>query len=246
MKLVHISDSHISHLHPEREKNLEACVSSINSSQPAADVVIHTGDIVHDGRPDEYITAHRLLNKLNAPYFVMGGNRDRRETLINEFADGQYIKSNNTYIQYAVEQFDVRLIVIDTMSDHSNKGRICHARMAHLASMLNENPTKPTAVFMHHTPFRVGAIPDPEQFEDWDDVHKLRDLLDQHQQITGIYCGHIHRSIEGMLGRHPVHAISCMASDLRKGEMSPEERAAPMLKFHEFNTTALSENSQKQ
>ena len=100
--------------------------------------------------------------------------------------------------------------------------------------MLEAEPAKPTTVFMHHPPFEVRAIPDPFQFEDWQEVTKLRALLSSHQQIGGICCGHIHRSIDGRLGDLNVSAISCMATDLRKGELTAEERQMPILRFHEL------------
>lgn len=234
MRIVHISDSHISLDHPQRTTDLRACIDAINSAAEQPDVVMHTGDITHNGVAEEYTIAKQLLDKLKAPYFVMPGNKDKRPALIDAFADGQTINQGDEFIQYAVDRFPVRLIVLDTLSDDSNKGLMGDVRFNHLSSMLAAEPLKPTAVFMHHTPFEVAAIPDPFQFEDWQDVDKLRDLLSEHRQITGIYCGHIHRSIEGKLGALNVSAIACMAADLRKGELTAEQRQMPMLRFYQL------------
>ena len=42
------------------------------------DVVIHGGDIAHDGKLEEYRAAHDILKTLEAPLFVMPGNKDKR------------------------------------------------------------------------------------------------------------------------------------------------------------------------
>ncbi len=234
MRIVHISDSHISLDHPQRTADLRACIDVINSATEQPDVVMHTGDITHNGVAAEYTIAKQQLDELKAPYFVMPGNKDKRPSLIDAFADGQTICQGDEFIQYAVDRFPVRLIVLDTLSDDSNKGLLGDARFEHLSAMLAAEPLKPTAVFMHHTPFEVAAIPDPFQFENWQEVDKLRDLLSEHHQISGIYCGHIHRSIEGKLGELNVSAISCMATDLRKGELTAEQRQMPILRFYQL------------
>lgn len=237
MRIAHISDSHLSDAHPQRANNLDACIEVINADAHTPDAVIHTGDVSQDGLPQEYLAAKTLLNKLKAPYFVMPGNRDKRKELINAFADDKYIDKNDEYIQYCVDEFPVRMIILDTLSESTNKGQFDEKRRSHLEHMLETNGSKPTAIFMHHTPFRVDAIPDPLQFANWDDVDLLAKVLDQHDQVVGIYCGHIHRSINGVLGKHAVQAISCMASDLRKGQMSDAERRRPMLQFHQLAST---------
>jgi len=221
--------------HPQRTADLQACIDAINASDKQPDAVMHTGDITHNGVAEEYNIAKQQLDALKAPYFVMPGNKDKRPALIDAFADGQSIKQGDDFIQYAVERFAVRLVVLDTLSVNSNKGLLGDARFKQIKAMLEAEPLKPTAVFMHHTPFEVGAIPDPFQFEDWQEVTKLRALLNSHQQISGIFCGHIHRSIDGRLGDLNVSAISCMATDLRKGELTDEERQMPILRFHELN-----------
>jgi len=232
MRIVHISDSHISAEHPQRTADLQACIDVINAEPHAPDAVIHTGDITHNATADEYNTAKQALNKLKVPYFVIPGNKDKRPALIDAFADGRTINKGDRYIQYAVDQFDVRLLMLDTLSDNSNKGYLGDARFKQIKALLEAEPKKPTAVFMHHTPFKVDAIPDPFQYEQWDEVAALQALFSAHPQITGLYCGHIHRSIDGSLGDLPVSAISCMASDLRKGELTEEQKTMPILKFH--------------
>lgn len=236
MQIAHISDSHISEAHPHRINDLKACVDSINSLADLSDIVIHTGDVAHDALAQEYKSAKEQLDQLKSPYFVMPGNRDKRNELVNAFAQDQRLFQNNGYVQYCIEDYPIQLIILDTLSNNTNKGELDSSRLDHLQQLLELNSAKPTAIFMHHTPFRVDAIPDPLQFANWSEVDALANILDQQDQICGIYCGHIHRSIKGELGRHSVSAISCMATDLRKGELTDAQRRAPMLHIHNFST----------
>ncbi|MGI9502218.1 MAG: metallophosphoesterase family protein, partial [Geminicoccaceae bacterium] len=76
MRIIQLSDSHISCDKPARAAELEVCISYINAMPQQPDVVVHTGDVAHDGLVEEYQIAKRLLDELSAPFFVMAGNRD--------------------------------------------------------------------------------------------------------------------------------------------------------------------------
>ncbi|MGI9388174.1 MAG: metallophosphoesterase, partial [Methyloligellaceae bacterium] len=92
MRIIQLSDSHLSNDKPSRAVELEACIAYIKSLQPQPDAIVHTGDIAHDGDVEEYETARRLLDRLTVPYFVLAGNRDNRSNLIKVFADGTHIR----------------------------------------------------------------------------------------------------------------------------------------------------------
>jgi len=84
--------------------------------------------------------------------------------------------------------------------ENTSKGELCSTRLNHLKAMLAKDTSKPALIFMHHSPFVVEEIPDPCQF------HQL----------------------EGTIGCLPVHVLSCMATDLRKGKLSEEDKTRPM------------------
>lgn len=230
MKIVQISDSHISVDHPERTADLQVCIDHINALPEPPDLVIHTGDITHNGLTAEYQIAKQRLGQLAAPYCVLTGNRDNRSELIKAFADNETISADDRFVQYSIEHFDTRLLILDTLCETSNKGGLCSDRLSHLEHMLSAEPDRSTLIFLHHSPFEVPPIPDPFQFEDWRDVEELQALLTRFPKVYGLYCGHIHRNVDGNIGTLPVSAITCMARDLRKGEMTDEERNRPMYK----------------
>lgn len=231
LKIVQISDTHLSVDVPQRLQDLENCVRVINELDVQPNLVVHTGDITHDALAQEYHSARQLLDQLRAPYFVMPGNRDKRELLLKEFNDERYQLPNQGWVQYSIEDYPVRLIMVDTVSIKTNKGELCDARLNHLEQMLSADTTKPVALFLHHPPYEAVGIPDPYQYADWLDVEKLAKLLSRYKNICGVYCGHVHRHIDGSIAGINASAITCLAGDLRKGYVSDVERELPAYKI---------------
>ena len=235
MRIVQISDSHISVKNPARTDDLVNGIKAINALSPAVDLVVHTGDIVHDGLHQEYVTAKEVLDKLLVPYRVLAGNRDNRQNLMETFSKHTEVDQGAEYVQYSVENYPARLLMLDTVHTAS-KGAMCASRLAHAQQMLSADNSKPVIVFMHHNPFEATEIPDPFQFEDWSDVDKLLEIFASSAQLQSVYCGHIHRNVDAVVGNHlPASAISCMASDLRKGQLSEYDRTRPMFKVIEVS-----------
>lgn len=234
MQIVQISDTHISRDHPARASELAACIRFINRMDPAPDIVVHTGDVAHDGLAEEYDIARRLLDGLDAPYFVIPGNRDNRQELTKAFADGRHIRSGMEFIQYPVERPDARLIFIDTVSHAGNKGNLCAARLAHVETMLSADASRPSLLFLHHPPFEVGIIPDPFQYENWAAVEAFEALLARHRQVRGVICGHVHRNVQASIGSVRASTVSCVAPDLRKGKASGSNHELAIFSSRDF------------
>ncbi len=246
MRIIQITDSHISIDAPQRTADLQSCVQYVNNVRPSADLVIHTGDVVHAGLREEYETAKGLLDTLNAPYIVLAGNKDDRRQLSAVFPDNSTLqkktekhstvaRGQGEFIQFSLEQFAFRLIVLDTVG-HSSKGEFCDKRLQHLDTMLSADVERPALVFMHHAPVEIREIPDPFQFDDWSQVDALGATFSKYANIQTIYCGHIHRNINSQIGELPVSVLSCTACDLRKGQLSDDDKQRPMLNIIDLPT----------
>ena len=230
MRIIQISDSHISHDFPQRSTDLGICVEHINKEKIQPDLVVHTGDITHNGLIEEYRIAREQLDQLSTPYCVLAGNKDKRKELSSVFSDNDYLQLDNAFIQYAIEYSALRVIVLDTVCESDNRGELCKTRLQQIDNMLSLDQSKPAVIFMHHSPFKVNEIPQPEQFVNWSEVEKLESIFSHHAHIDSIFCGHVHRNVEGSLGHLPVSVLSCLATDLRKGKLSEYEKTRPMYK----------------
>ncbi len=238
MIVAQISDTHIDLDHPQgadRRRYLELCVEDINGLDPLPDVVVHTGDLTNTGNPKEYEAAKNILGRLAAPLYVTAGNRDDRVALRSAFPADDYLLPDSAFLQYRVDDFPVRLMVLDTLSENSNKGDYCAIRADGLRAALTVETTRPTAVFMHHPAFEVVESDYPIQFESRDAMARLGQVLNQHGRVIHAFCGHTHRATTGMIGDVPVSSTPSIAVDLRLGTYRDAHQSVPLYQIHRFD-----------
>ena len=191
---------------------------------PAPDVVIITGDLTEVGSAAEYAVLAALLRKhLSIPVYVIPGNHDRRENLRHAIP---VQSADPVYIQYAVDDFPVRLVMLDTVVPGHGHGELRPGQLEWLDKTLAEAPHKPTMIGMHHPPFGCGiahmdriALRNPEAFAA---------VVARHKQVERIVCGHHHRPIFGKVA----HAIASIAPSVaHQVELSLEPDAPECFNF---------------
>lgn len=223
MQIVQISDSHI--VPPDsdggrRIDDLLRCVNHIACLDRQPDVVVHTGDIAHNGTPLEYVEALGILETLAPRLYVIPGNRDHRENLRAAFA--RYLPDNchPEFIQYATPlNDDLYGIMLDSVSTESSNGRLCDARLDHFRELLGHAGDRQVVIFMHHPPFDVTEADERYrfQFEDRDCLAEFAGILSRHRNVRHIYCGHSHRASVGSVAGIPASIVPSIANDLRMG-----------------------------
>ena len=172
---------------------LARAVAELNRLEPPPDIVVITGDLVDKGEPAEYDQLRRLLTPLTMPVFVIPGNHDAREALRAAFGDDGYLPREG-FLQYAVEDFPVRLVALDTHIPGEGGGELCPERLAWLDRTLAAGQRRPSLVLMHHPPFLTGiARMDRAGLRGSD---ALAAVIARHPQVERILCGHLHRAIE--------------------------------------------------
>ena len=238
MSIAQISDTHIALDTPDADRRIcdfERTIADINALDRAPDVIVHTGDIVHNGRQDEYAQAAAILAKARAPVYVLAGNRDDRANLRVAFSPLGYLAPDSDFIDYAIEDYPVRLIAVDTLNSSSNKGDYCPERVRRLIDLIDAEITKPIAVFAHHPPFEVQVGPDPLNFESPEMMARLRRALQHSGRVVAVFNGHVHRAAEGHVGSIPTVVVPCIATSLRKGEYPAHMKTCPVYYVHRFD-----------
>jgi 3',5'-cyclic AMP phosphodiesterase CpdA len=82
MLIAQISDTHISQPDPgepdtlERISMLQEFVAYIGEMEEKPDLILHTGDVSQDGKPEEYDIVKSMLRSIDIPVFFALGNRD--------------------------------------------------------------------------------------------------------------------------------------------------------------------------
>jgi 3',5'-cyclic-AMP phosphodiesterase len=238
MIIAHISDTHLTLDAADADRrthDFARTIADINALDPAPDVIVHSGDIVHNGRRDEYMQAAALLAKARAPVYVLPGNKDDRVNLRAAFSARGYLASISEFIDYAVEDYPVRLIALDTLKPGANRGEFCPEQARRLIELIDAEPNKPIAVFTHHPPFEVSVGPDRFHFETMDGMARLRDALQHSGRIIAVFSGHVHRAATGHVGAIPASVVPCIATTLRKGDYPPSMKARPVYHLHRFD-----------
>ncbi len=238
MIIAQISDTHLtldSSDADRRIRDFALTVADINALDPAPDVIVHTGDIVHNGRQDEYVRAAAILATARAPVYVLAGNKDDRTHLRAAFSGLGYIPPDTDFISYAIDHYPIRLIALDTLSSGSNKGDFCPERVNRLIDLIDVETTKPIAVFTHHPPFEVTVGPDPLHFESPEIMSRLRRALQHSGRVVAVFSGHVHRAAAGHVGSIPATVMSCIATSLRKGDYPPDMKIRPVYQVHRFD-----------
>ena len=238
MIIAQISDTHIAIDIPEadqRKHDLERAVADINALDPAPDLIVHTGDVVHSGRQDEYASAASTLAKARIPVYVVAGNKDNRANLRAAFSLRASPASEPDFLVYAIDDYPVRLIMLDTLSSSSNRGDFCADRVRRLTDLIDAETTKPIAVFTHHPPFVVTVGPHPLHFETPEPMSRLQRALQHSGRVVAIFSGHVHRSAAGHVGNIPASVVPCTATTLRKGDYPTHLKERPIYYLHRFD-----------
>jgi len=168
--------------------------------------VLITGDLTECGLAAEYANLAGMLSRnLSMPVYVIPGNHDRRDNLRAYLAHLPGVTTHPEFVQYAVEDYPVRLIMLDTLVPSFNHGELSGGQLEWLDRTLSAEPAKPTLVGMHHPPFTTGlphmdkiGLLNPEAF---------RSVIARHPQVERIVCGHHHRPIVGQFS-HAIVSIS--------------------------------------
>ena len=238
MIIAQISDTHLALDTPDAERRLRdfaRTMADINALDPCPDVIVHTGDIVHNRRPDEYAQAAAVLAKARAPVYLLPGNKDDRANLRAAFSARRYLASGSEFIDYAIEDFPVRLIALDTVSPGKGRGDFRREQAEYLAELIETDRRKPIAVFTHHPPFEVTVGPDRFHFETVEGLTLLRDVLGHCKGIAAVFSGHVHRAASGAIGRIPASVVPCIATTPRKGDYPAPLKTLPVYHLHRFD-----------
>ncbi len=241
MIIAQLSDTHIlarssdQDMGANRADNLRRCIADIG--RQSVDAVIHTGDSVHHGMAEEYAHLRDILAELEAPLFLTPGNRDHHGALRAALEGLIYLPPDGDHFQYAVEEYPVRLVALDSVAPGERKGVFSAQRLAWLEETLAREPDKPTILFMHHPPFDIA----PHYMDGYrrpQEAADLAALVARYRQVKRLLCGHVHCLHHEAWAGTTATVMPSIALDLRKGFDAVNE-AAPSYLLHTVSSDGV-------
>jgi 3',5'-cyclic AMP phosphodiesterase CpdA len=173
-------------------QRLDMVLGALCAMEPRPDLLLATGDLV-DSKDDE--DSYRLLGEITAslpfPTYFALGNHDGRPAFYGAFPDAPSMAG---FLQYAIDDHEVRILVLDTLEDGRHGGHLCESRAAWLSDRLDEEPDRPTIVVLHHPPIETALSWMTENPEaDW--VLRLHEIIAGQDNVVAMLAGHLHRPI---------------------------------------------------
>lgn len=245
MLIAQISDTHImdegvrAYGVLDTAPYLARAVAQVLKLDPAPDVVFVTGDLVDRGLASEYARLAGLLAPLPMPVFLIPGNHDKRDPLREVMGAHRYLPREG-FLHYAIEDWPVRLVALDTVVPGSGAGELCADRLAWIERTLAEQPDKPTMLFMHHPPFRTH-IAHMDQVG-LSGIEGFAAVLKRFDHVERVTCGHVHRAMSVRFGGTVV--VTCPSTahqvvlDIRPEAPSVFDLGPPGFMLHHWDEAA--------
>ena len=173
-------------------KRLDQTLRILSSMKPLPDLLLVTGDLADEGDDDvSYRRMKSAVAGMPFPVHYCMGNHDSRDGFLKHFPE---VPTAGGFVQYALEEFLLRVLVLDTLEVGRHGGGFCEVRAAWLAARLDEQPERPTLIVLHHPPIETGLSwmtenPDAE----W--VARLHAVVAPRTHIVGMISGHLHRPV---------------------------------------------------
>jgi 3',5'-cyclic AMP phosphodiesterase CpdA len=204
LQFVQISDSHIGFnrpANPDVNATLQAAIDKINALPTQPEFLIHTGDISHTSKPEEFDTLDQLLKSVKTPqrFFVPGEHdtlRDNGKLYLERY--GKQAKGTGWY---SFDHKDVHFVGLSNVVALDGMGKLGAEQLAWLEADLKDQPaSRPVVVFAH--------IPLWSVYPDWGwataDSEQALGYLKRFGSVT-VLNGHIHqvmRKVEGNVTFH--------------------------------------------
>jgi len=184
IRIVHISDTHVSKFGRFMESFLDKAIKEINKLDPKPDAIIHSGDLTDNGVLLDYEYAQEKLNLFESRVIIAPGNHDERNyghSLFRELIGP---------LDREEQVGGMSIFVVNSPEPDRDDGRLGRRRQTFLESRLEALPRDRVkiVVFHHH------LIPVPHSGRETNVLEDAGDVLDMilSQNVDFVLMGHRH------------------------------------------------------
>jgi 3',5'-cyclic AMP phosphodiesterase CpdA len=210
--LVQISDTHIGFnkdANPDVAGTLKQTIALVNAMQATPGLIIHTGDITHLSKPEQFDAAQQLLATLRvSDIHTVPGEHDVTDGMGTEYF-ARFGKASNNKGYYSFDHHGVHFVaLVNVMNFKPNGlGALGADQLAWLeADLKARSPSTPIVVFAHMPLWTI--------YEPWGwgtgDADQAMSYLKRFGSVT-VLNGHIHQIVQKVEGHVTFHTARATA-----------------------------------
>lgn len=168
--------------------SLRTVLAAVQAQPQRPDLILLTGDLSQDETAGSYEKLQAAIAPLGIPTYWLPGNHDRPE-LMRTLLQRPPLSGAKQ-----IQQAGWQLLLLDSQVPGAVHGDLSETTLAQLAAQLENSPTTPTLIALHHPPLSVGSA--------WMDRIGLQNgatfqaLLAQYPQVKAVIFGHIHQELD--------------------------------------------------
>lgn len=172
----------------DTERSYAEVMEKVLSEFWPVDLILATGDLVHDGSESGYHRLKSQFEDLAVRTLVIPGNHDNSTVMRRIFSAGRVTWSDSALL--GRWQF----VMLDSSLAGSAAGHLPRSQLQMLEQCLSSHPEHHALICLHHHPLPIGC--------DWidriavDNGSELFEILDRHERVRGVIWGHVHQEFE--------------------------------------------------
>ena len=215
--VVQITDAHVYGSTSQQFKGvdtaaaLERVVGAVKEDTEPPDLILATGDLVHDPTVEAYTNLRRILQTLRLPVFCLPGNHDRPAMMDDLLNTGTL--STCKSISCGGWEF----CLLDSVLEDNENGYLAAAELEFLQTRLASSTAAYLVICLHHQPLAIGSPwMDEMKVGNGDD---LLQLVRDKPRVKCVMWGHIHQEFTAQLGH-----VLMLGSPATSVQFKPETR----------------------
>ncbi|MCW2319268.1 3',5'-cyclic AMP phosphodiesterase CpdA [Rhodoblastus acidophilus] len=207
-----ISDTHVGFdkpANPDPLATLNQALDQIAALPRKPDFILHTGDITHTAKPEQFELALKTIARLGIQVFYAPGEHDIVDPATARAYMDRFGKGARDRAYYAFDHKGVHFISINNVVDLKAKGLgyLGADQIAWIAEDLKGKSAETPLVLFCHMPLWMIA---PEWGWGTEDSQQLMALLARFGSVT-VMNGHIHQIMQKVEGRATFHTARSTA-----------------------------------
>jgi Icc protein len=186
-------------------KSFHVVLERLQKLLPQPDILLLTGDLSQDGKPESYQCLQDALKSLGIPTYWLPGNHDQASVM------EQVLKEAPISAQKSFQAGGWQFLLLNSAVCGCVHGQLSPESLDWLDFQLQETGPRPTLIGLHHPPFLVNS--------NWLDSstlknsEKLFEVIDRHPQVRLVVFGHVHQEVER--SRRGVRYLACPSTSIQ-------------------------------